>query len=250
MPLHPIPHPPHPPRRPFWALPLALGLPAFLLALWLDQPLRTLWASLAVGGDIRRELAAWQQFGQFTSLVVASIIVWSLDQRRRASWIDGLLGLAALWPICQALKMLCGRLRPGLGEGPWHWLGPFGEYPLSVGEALVMRGPWQIGTPGVADLWAMPSSHTAMAAGFATLLAHQYPRLTWLWTLLACLVGFERLRNNAHWSSDVAAAAILGVLLTRAALRHRWASRWSAQPPPHTLHTHPQPPHPPGLGPD
>ncbi|MBA4028007.1 MAG: hypothetical protein C0475_02495 [Planctomyces sp.] len=239
MPLHPTPAPALT-RRPPWAIPLAVGVPAVLLALLLDEPLRDHVAALRVGGDLRRELAAWQQFGQFTSIVVASLIVWVLDPHRRPSWLDGLLGLAALWPVCQALKVLCGRLRPGLGEGPWHWLGPVGEYPLSVGDVPVMRGPWQIGAHGVADLWAMPSSHTALAVGFATILAYQYSRLTWLWAILACLVGFERLRNNAHWSSDVTAGALLGVLVARTALRQRWASRWFAQP-------H-DPPDPRGLG--
>jgi undecaprenyl-diphosphatase len=73
---------------------------------------------------------------------------------------------------------------------------------------------------------AMPSGHSALAFSMAALV---WVGSGWRWglaaTALAVLVGLSRMAVGAHWPSDVAAGAALGVLATLLLQRSGWAPR-------------------------
>ncbi len=101
---------------------------------------------------------------------------------------DGLEAvILAAGVITPALKLAAGRARPNQGEGPASFQ-PFGG-----------------------DL-SFPSGEVTEAFAIASVIAAHTEHL-WLqgtvWTL-AGAVGWERLRLDAHWSSDVVAGALIG----------------------------------------
>lgn len=63
-----------------------------------------------------------------------------------------------------------------------------------------------------ADVASFPSGHAAVAAGFAATLAWRYPRGWALFTVIAALAAVQRIVSSAHYPSDVACGAALGLL--------------------------------------
>jgi membrane-associated phospholipid phosphatase len=57
---------------------------------------------------------------------------------------------------------------------------------------------------------SFPSSHAAMSAAAAVVLADARPSLTALWALLAAAMCASRLHVGAHHTSDVVGGALLG----------------------------------------
>ncbi len=60
---------------------------------------------------------------------------------------------------------------------------------------------------------SFPSGHTTTAFALATVVAHEWrdiPAVPYLAYGIAGLVGWSRLNDHAHWSSDVYAGAIIG----------------------------------------
>jgi len=204
-----------------WAIPLALAPVAFLLVYPFDGLLQSLakWIAGAVlSGDIRRELEAWQQFGAVGSVLFVSALVFLLDRPRARKLLDlyaaSLIGLLTF----SALKMLIGRPRPKF-EDPWTILGPWGAYPL--GPEKGVRHAWEAG----AELWSMPSSHTVAAVILAWFLVRMYPAIWPLCVAAVCVVGSARVVFNAHWASDVAVGAMLGLAVARGAIDGWWGVR-------------------------
>jgi len=62
---------------------------------------------------------------------------------------------------------------------------------------------------------SFPSAHTATAFGLATALAAMFPRGRHWFTLLAVLVGMQRIVNGAHYVSDVLTGAAVGLVVGR-----------------------------------
>ncbi|MCL4222557.1 MAG: phosphatase PAP2 family protein [Phycisphaerales bacterium] len=160
-----------------------------------------------LGGDVRRELEAIQQYGQFGSIVIVSVAFVLLQPWRARRLLD--LGAAAglTWVVAIALKMLVGRPRPKF-EDPRAILGPFGVY--DVGPEAGVRHAWEVWAPISSDLWSMPSSHTAFAVMFSVFLASLAPRVAPLVWVLATLVGACRVLFGAHYLSDVLVGAGVG----------------------------------------
>ncbi|MBK7404894.1 MAG: phosphatase PAP2 family protein [Phycisphaerales bacterium] len=217
-------------RRRFWALPGLYGLIATLLLWPLDPWTLTVVtaggtrSSLPLGGDIRRELEMLQQFGQGGMTIVLVLAVWMLDPPHRRRLLDWLAAFLAAAVLAFGLKMLVGRPRPLLGE-PDLLLGPFGMYPLAGGGPVAHA--WEFWRHGVGQLWSMPSSHTVYAVVAAATLAGWYPRLRGLMFAMACFVGLARVAFGAHYPSDVAAGAAIGLIAV--GLARHWG--WSARPP-------------------
>ncbi len=65
---------------------------------------------------------------------------------------------------------------------------------------------------GQSGLQGFPSAHTATAAGFAAALIWLYPQGRLLFTVLAVLVGCQRIVSGAHFPSDVCFGAAAGCL--------------------------------------
>ncbi len=119
------------------------------------------------------------------------------DDKARGVALDGLsASIIASVIITPALKEIAGRSRPNAG------LGPHDFHPFHGGASI-------------------PSGHVTQAFAVASVIATEY---TQPWVRVACyvpatLVGFARMRHDAHWASDVAAGALVGFGVGRAVAR-------------------------------
>ena len=201
------------------------------IVLPLDGPISRALTAVHLGGDIRREIASLQQYGQTLSSLLILLVIWLQHPESRRRLAD----LAGAWIITAIIvvfaKGLVGRPRPKF-EDPLYFLGPFGEYPMPRavhGQPLGLRHAWEFWTGISSDLWSMPSSHTAYAAVLSLFVATLYPRLKWLMFGLIAFVGFARVLTGAHYPTDVIVGAAIGLATTTAALRGTWGQRLFAR---------------------
>ena len=89
------------------------------------------------------------------------------------------------------MRILVGRHRPYLGNGPFQFVG----YTLDDNKQ------------------SFPSGHTTVAFAISTALAEYYDN-NWLRVPLytfAAMTGYARMRNNMHWFGDVVFGALIGI---------------------------------------
>ena len=167
----------------------------------------------------------FEPFGHGLGVVLVLLVLHQLDPARR--WAIPRVAVCALAAggAADLLKMIILRTRPNdvaLG------------FTGSVWETF--RGWLPMGT-GQSGLQSFPSAHTATAAGFAAALIWLYPQGRLLFTLLAVLVGCQRIVSGAHFPSDVCIGAAAGSLAATFFLYvgrlpawfDRWESRWRAK---------------------
>lgn len=169
-----------------------------------------------LGGDIRRELEALQQFGQGAVTLLIAWAIWLLDPPRRRRLLDWGAAAAIAAVVAYPAKMLIGRPRPKFDD-PGYFCGPFGAYPL--GPDVGVRHGWEVWAGISSDLWSMPSTHTVYAVVAAVALAVLYPRLKPIAVTMACLVGLARVLFGAHYLSDVLVGGGIGLAAGVVAMR-------------------------------
>jgi membrane-associated phospholipid phosphatase len=98
--------------------------------------------------------------------------------------------------ICEVLKILLRRERPGLHDGTYFFRS-FADH------------PWSTGAIG------LPSSHTMVAFAGAGMASYLFPRSWPAWMLLAAGCAFTRVAAQAHFLSDVVLAGMAGLLVAR-----------------------------------
>jgi membrane-associated phospholipid phosphatase len=134
-------------------------------------------------------------FGVLGAFYVAGAATGS--EKAKGVAIDGLIASAiASGVLSTGLKYAVGRSRPRAGQGTHHFR-PFS------GEV------------------SFPSGHATQAFAVASVVATEYPS-AWVQVAAygpAALVGLARLRHDAHWASDVAAGALIGIGVGRAVAR-------------------------------
>jgi len=214
-------------RRRAWAVPVASGIVAFAVLLPFDGALSKACEGLSrrMGGDVRRELLALQQYGQFSVSLIVALIVALADPKQRARLWEWLVSWGIAAAIVFPMKVVVGRPRPKF-DAAWSFPGPFGSWPLGLdgaGRPRGVRHAWELWAPISSDLWSMPSSHTAYAVVMSAFLARVYPRLAWVLFALAGLVGACRVLFDGHYPSDVAVGAAIGFLAVRLAVDGGWA---------------------------
>jgi membrane-associated phospholipid phosphatase len=197
-------------------------------------------AALAVDVPIARAFRDWNQskdiaswlgyfnnfemFGHGFGVAILLLALHQLDPGRRWAIPRVLVCAAAAGGLADLLKMLILRIRPyecALQGGVWA---TFGEW-LPIFNA---------GSPGQ----SFPSAHTATAAGLAAALIWLYPQGRLLFTVLAILVGCQRIVCGAHYPSDVligAAAGSFAAIFFLAVGRlpplfDRWEHGWRQSP--------------------
>jgi membrane-associated phospholipid phosphatase len=210
---------------------LIAGLIAFFALHPLD-PIVEGWVKDArdggwLGGDLRREWSALQQFGQGTSIALIALVIFLLDRapHRRTRLLDYGLALALVGVTVTAMKWFIGRPRPKFGD-PTTILWPWGTYPIKLPDgATVNAHAWDLSVSSHAQLWSLPSSHTAFAVVTALFLTAMYPRLRWVAAFLAVVVATGRLVFDAHWLTDVITGAAVAAAVAIPVIRGAWASR-------------------------
>jgi membrane-associated phospholipid phosphatase len=210
------------PARRTWAPTLLLSLILVLALLPLDGPIARLFKTYSLGGDVRRELEALQQYGQGTCSAILAVILWLQSPAKRRELWNWAAAMALTWLAVFLLKTMVGRPRP-LYDDPWTFLGPFGQYPIGPGKGV--HHAWELWADISSRLWSMPSSHTAYACVASVFLASVYPRLRILLTILAIVVGLGRIITHAHYPTDVIAGAGIGLACTRYTLANRLGTR-------------------------
>jgi membrane-associated phospholipid phosphatase len=118
--------------------------------------------------------------------------------------------LAAGGVLNGALKYTIGRERPSETADPYHFV------------PLADENRWQ----------SFPSGHTVVAFSVASALAEE-ARRPWVTALAyggAAAVGWSRVYENKHWTSDVAAGALIGILAGRSTVRLLHRPRGTAGP--------------------
>lgn len=76
------------------------------------------------------------------------------------------------------------------------------------GAKAIFRLPRPSGNYG-----GFPSGHTTFVFGVAWLMSNVYPRASVVWFALACAVGWSRVEIGAHFPYQVAAGAVVGLLV-------------------------------------
>lgn len=183
-------------RRTIWHPFPFVMLAAVLLSLAIDVPI----AGYAKEGKHPRWLAEFlenvETFGHGigATLIVIGVLILDVPRRRKAlPLFAGSLGAGLM---ANLLKLIVIRHRPrGLAA-----------FPETVWATF---GGWWSGSKGN-DLQSFPSAHSATAVGLAMMLSAYYPRGRWYFTVLAILVGMQRIQVSAHYPSDVFAGAIIG----------------------------------------
>lgn len=161
---------------------------------WLHRPpwLAVMWCVTRLGAtEIALPLAA--------VLLMESLI---RRKPRALSW----LGIPLAAAVVEGLKIVVHRPRP------WAVDPMFGPPPAHV-------------------TLSFPSGHAAMAFALATALSLRWPKGRAGWFGVATLVALSRLALGLHWPTDVAAGALIGWGVVRAAARIEQAVRRRAAGP-------------------
>lgn len=141
---------------------------------------------------------AAEHLGNAAYIVPAFLLVRGLDalehrSDRAASLVRIAEGTVAAGAAAGAVKLAVGRARPFEAPGDQDVLRPFSGYS------------------------SFPSGHTTLAFGLAAAIDKETGAkwVPWVVYPLAGLVGWSRVRDGKHWSSDVVAGAALGTWTAR-----------------------------------
>jgi membrane-associated phospholipid phosphatase len=196
---------------------------AAVAALTVDLPIARAFAAWRLSETIHGWLGFFDQFemfGQLLGVVVLLLGLHQLDPGRRWAIPRVLACALAAGGLADLLKLFVLRIRPyecALEGTVWTTFGPW--FPI-----------FDAGSPGQ----SFPSAHTATAVGLAAALTWLYPQGRLLFTLLAVLVGCQRVVCGAHYPSDVLIGAAAGWLVAQFFLKvghipkwfDRWEERW------------------------
>ena len=170
----------------------------FLTGVLLDEPVQE--ASQRSRTPGRDDFATtFQRFGaEYSWAVLGGYAVFGLAAKDRDAMnvaVDGVLAsLFASVIVTPTLKIVVGRARPNADLGNHHF------------------------TPFSTANQSFPSGHTTQAFAVASVIAAHDSHL-WVKIVaygIAGTVGLCRIEQNAHWTSDVLAGAILGTAIGNA----------------------------------
>jgi membrane-associated phospholipid phosphatase len=198
-------------------LAVAIGLAVLGCGLFLiDVPVAAWFRTHRLPGDLARLVDLSEAFAHGLAVAVLLGVTASLDPvlRRARSWpaarIDIMRLVAAAYGgglAVDLVKAAVTRVRPRAADLT-AVASVFDTFGGSVAAGAVGAG----GLVGKsADLMSFPSGHAAVAAGLATALAWKYPHGTATFTALAAAAAAQRVVSSAHYPSDVAFGAAIGV---------------------------------------
>lgn len=160
------------------------------------------FSTVGLPGDLRRLVSASEVFAYGLSVACIILTAVVLDPRRYklGLWLFiHSLGAGLIADLC---KLILARQRPYAADLAEPAAKTFGVWLPSFTMESGYGAAWQ----------SMPSGHAATAVGLAIALSVAYPRGRWLFAAFAVLAAVQRLQANAHFLSDVLAAAALALL--------------------------------------
>jgi len=171
--------------------------------------------------EANRLILPWQDYGNGlvagggAGVLYCSGLVFSND------WLTetgrcALTALALTGIATEVLKVVAGRARPYMNEGPHHF------------------SPFQWSD----DSWSFPSSHAATAFALSSALAARIDNGYAAIPLygVAAMTAVARVYGDQHWTSDVVTGALIGVAIghfvgsSHRGTRHRDTSRIDIKP--------------------
>jgi len=193
-------------RRGLWACACGL-LIVGCACLAIDVPTAAWIKEYGLPRELDRLLDFMEIFAHGTGITFLFIILLAVDRplRSRPDWplaFARMVAAVITTSICTAtLKSLVERVRPRAAD-----LG-------SVASAFGTFGTAALGDGrGGADVMSFPSGHAAAAAAFAAALGWRYPHAAWVCGVVAALAAFQRVASSAHYPSDIAWGAAVGLL--------------------------------------
>ncbi len=198
---------------------LAAGLAAVgCLAFFIDLPVAGWFREHHLPGDLARLVDFSEVFAHGLGAAVVLGVAVSLDPLLRqlgrlaaarndvvrlclAAYAGGLL--------VDVIKAIVVRVRPRACDfAEMHSaFDTFGAAAASMVPGITLDG----GLRKSVELMSFPSGHAAVAAGLATALAWKYPHGRWVFAALAACAALQRVASSAHFPSDVACGAAIGV---------------------------------------
>jgi undecaprenyl-diphosphatase len=146
--------------------------------------------TLSFKGDVKRETRFLAQYGQLVCTFFTALLVWQLDLKRGFRICEALwTGVIGVTIVATIIKRTLGRARPR-SEHAGKFLGPSWKH-ANYRESF-------------------PSSHSATAVAYATVLASAYPEAALTFWGLALVCAGLRYLMDAHWPSDVLGGIALG----------------------------------------
>jgi membrane-associated phospholipid phosphatase len=180
-----------------------------------DVPVAAWCRSHRLPGDLARLIDLSEVFAHGLAVAVLLGVATSLDPvlRRARSWPAARLDLVRLVAAAYAgglavdlVKAVVTRVRPRAVDLA-AVATVFDTFGATAAMTDLRAGP--LGKS--ADLMSFPSGHAAVAAGLATALAWKYPHAAATFALLAVAAAVQRVVSSAHYPSDVAFGAAIGV---------------------------------------
>jgi undecaprenyl-diphosphatase len=155
----------------------------------------------------------FEMFGHGSGIIVLILVLHQLAPKDR--WAIPRVALCALAAggAADLLKMLIFRVRPR-------------EPQYLVESVWSTFGQWFPGICVSSEGQSFPSAHTATAAGLAAALIWLYPQGRILFSVLAALVGCQRIICGAHYPSDVLFGAATGCFAAQFVLYIGYLPPW------------------------
>jgi membrane-associated phospholipid phosphatase len=188
----------------------AIALSLLLLGgvcLPLDLPVAAWMKAHGLPREVERLLNFTEIFAHGTGITFLFVALLGLDRalRSRPAWPGVFARMVAAMlttSLCTtALKSLVERVRPRAAD-----LGSLASVFGTFGTSALVDGR------SGSDVLSFPSGHAAAAAAFAAALAWRYPHGTAVFALGAALAAFQRVSSSAHYPSDIAFGAAVGLL--------------------------------------
>lgn len=190
-----------------------------------DLPVATWMKNHSLPRELVRLLNFMEIFAHGTGIVFLFAALLSLDRclRSRPTWPGVFARMVAAVLTAGActtmLKIAVERVRPRAADlaSVASVFGTFGTSAL-------------VDLKSVSDIMSFPSGHAGAAAAFAAALAWRYPQGTPVFAVAATLAAVQRVSSSAHYPSDIAFGAAVGLLAAAV-----WLGPWPRSRRPHGI---------------
>ncbi|MCA9069679.1 MAG: phosphatase PAP2 family protein [Planctomycetaceae bacterium] len=189
----------------------------FLLSALLIMPFDALISRYAyydwVGNDtvVRMFLERSEPFGHGIGIAWIVIAIFILDPNHRKACLSLTTTALCAGGIANIIKLFVCRARPR-------------EFDFNTNPLFVGFKDWSPDQVFRSAELSFPSAHTTTAVALTVFLSTMYPRGRWLFTILAIVVGLQRIHGGSHFPSDILVGAGLGCFVGHicVGLAHRY----------------------------